>query len=349
LIWAIPETVKPMSSAAEKWGPNLAKALIKLDAKDSIPELKKIMNKFLIDERYTLEDIAPYLNPLTEFTGSPWIEINWEKVKKTLKHLTSLNWSARGILGGFDEENYLKASAELEEITNPENFEIIKNWVFPLEKKKRPSTLGSQYKLTQWLYGNVSFCDVENDKIYIKVNRYPYGRTRGEVIDESLVILRTEDGNIEIYDIQKPKLDLANSIWRNDLRELGFYVVTNGKATHLNFKNYEKMSLSPSAFSDILVVAEGDFLVLLGDMPRGYLNYPIEVLFFNKSYDGFYRYTGNRSSLGNFFSLELLPEHSGEKALKMTPKKIVNARIYALVLYKSGDNGLIFFRLKGEG
>ena len=201
LIGAIRVTVKPMSSAAGAWIPSLAEALVKLEAKKAVPEIVEIMKKFLVDSRYTFDEVQPFLRPLSKFTGEPWSEIDWVRVKKTFNRLRILNAGSRGIISSYDEQKYLKNLEELKRISNPSNYEKIKNWVFPLKKRARSSFQGSNYKLTIWRYRSVKACDVKDDSIYIRVNRNSPGRT--VIIDESLIILKIKNNRVEVHDIQK--------------------------------------------------------------------------------------------------------------------------------------------------
>lgn len=222
LKWAIQQSVGGSTSNPSEWASNLATALIKLNAKECAPTIKEILIKFVEENSgaywtmggIRIKCLRPYLGPLTEFTGKPYEEINWEKVAKTVNRLSIFNLSVRATLGGLDDKKYPKYSEKLREITNPLNYEKIKKWVFlikeweklpswgPIRTKSSSYSWRAKYNLTMWNYGKVKLCDLKNNKIYLEVTRHPQGH-HGQIIDASLITLTIKGDKIEVYDIQK--------------------------------------------------------------------------------------------------------------------------------------------------
>lgn len=127
LKWAIQQSVGGSTSNPGEWASNLATALIKLNAKECGSTIKDILIKFVEENSgaywaiggIRIKYLRSYLRPLTEFTGKPFEEINWEKVAKKINSLYIFNRSVQASLGGLDDKKYPKYSEKLREITNP--------------------------------------------------------------------------------------------------------------------------------------------------------------------------------------------------------------------------------------
>jgi hypothetical protein len=127
----------------------------------------------------------------------------------------------------------------------------------------------------------------------------------------------------------------------NDLTELGFYVVSSGKATHLSFRESGKTTQP----ADIPVLRSGDYMLLFGEMPSGPFNTGISVFPYQPTAG--VASTGQEISIDSFFAVEPQEAVRSQPVIKLSPKASVPTGMYFLHKYV-GMNGVeyLFFRLE---
>ncbi len=133
------------------------------------------------------------------------------------------------------------------------------------------------------------------------------------------------------------------------LTELGFYIVTSGKARHVLFREYDSGSthrpLPAADFLNVPVLGAGDYLLLYGDVPSGPMGSTFEVFRYKRSGDT-YESAGREAeaSFESFFTLEPQEPLRGQKVTKLSPKPTVSAGTFFLHKYVglNGDAYLCF-------
>jgi len=128
----------------------------------------------------------------------------------------------------------------------------------------------------------------------------------------------------------------AGELSSAELSQLGFYIVANGEANYVTFKEYGSgpthRSLPVSDFPDLPVLRAGDRVVLFGPLPEQPMGMTLEVFHYELAGDE-YQHRGEGQSLATFFAQ--IPEDPvrGQPVVKLQPHESVKAGTYFLHKY----------------
>lgn len=135
----------------------------------------------------------------------------------------------------------------------------------------------------------------------------------------------------------------AASQWTEQLRQLGFYAVVDGKAHALDFREYgggaTQRSLPTADFPGMPELRAGDFLVFYGKEES-----LSDAFAYMEESGAAFRSTGRTTKLDSLFSLEPTVRVNEQPVLKLVPKPNAQSGVYFLHRYvgSAGDAYLGF-------
>jgi hypothetical protein len=129
------------------------------------------------------------------------------------------------------------------------------------------------------------------------------------------------------------------------MKALGFYLSHEGRLVFLEFKEYgpgdTTRDLAKADFTDIPILGKNDFLIVYGELPKGPMDSPVNVLQYDESGSAL-TFGGEQRSFEFIFTAVPEPSVNSQKVTKFLPKASLSNGLYVIHYYVGTLNDAYF-------